>query len=237
MKKNPQTAQKNTSEKALVYLREQIINGNLTPQEKLVESEIAQTLGISRGPVRDALKQLAVEGLVNYQPNKGCSVALLSPRDAYEVFFLRGSLEKLALQKSGCHINDCGIFIMETAIDEIQTAIESNNTLQAVHADEKFHRQIILSGQIDRLTKMWELLSPLNGAMFLAIKNANQTSLTADEDPTIPKRGDLIGAHQLLLNAIRKGDLEEACQRLDSHYEKNGERVYRLSLAKQGGSF
>ena len=67
------------SQKALVYLREQIINGNLLPQEKLVESELAGILGISRGPVRDALKQLAIEGLVDYQPNRGCTVALLSP--------------------------------------------------------------------------------------------------------------------------------------------------------------
>ena len=70
------------SQKALVYLREQIINGSLPPQEKLVEADIATALGISRGPVRDALKQLAIEGLVDYQPNRGCTVALLSPKDA-----------------------------------------------------------------------------------------------------------------------------------------------------------
>ena len=70
------------SQRALVYLREQIINGNLAPQEKLVESELAAALGISRGPVRDALKQLAVEGLVDYQPNRGCTVALLSPKES-----------------------------------------------------------------------------------------------------------------------------------------------------------
>ena len=117
MKKASAVVRNSYSEKALLYLREQIINGNLHPQEKLIESDIAKALGISRGPVRDALKQLAVEGLVDYQPNKGCTVALISPRDAYEVFFLRGNLEKLALEKSGCHIGDYGIFTMETALD------------------------------------------------------------------------------------------------------------------------
>ena len=115
------------SQKALVYLREQIINGNLLPQEKLVESELAGILGISRGPVRDALKQLAIEGLVDYQPNRGCTVALLSPRDAYEVFFLRGSLEKLALQRSGCHIGSHGIFLMEAALEEIRALAGTGN--------------------------------------------------------------------------------------------------------------
>lgn len=95
-----------TSEIVLESLREQIINGTLQPQEKLVEAEIAQKFGLSRGPVREALRQLAFEGLVDYCPNKGCTVALLSPQDAYEVFFLRGSLEKLAIQKSNCRLSD-----------------------------------------------------------------------------------------------------------------------------------
>mgnify|MGYP001534443142 CR=1 FL=1 len=80
MQEQRKTAKATTSE-----LREQIINGTLVPQEKLVEAEIAQQFGTSRGPVRDALKQLAMEGMVDYQPNKGCSVALLSPEDAYEL--------------------------------------------------------------------------------------------------------------------------------------------------------
>ena len=83
-------SKKNYSDIALQYLREQIIDGNMQPGEKLIESNISEKLNLSRGPVRDALKQLAVEGLVDYHPNKGCTVALLSPRDAYEVFFLRG---------------------------------------------------------------------------------------------------------------------------------------------------
>ena len=154
-----------TSEIVLESLREQIINGTLQPQEKLIEAEIAQKFGLSRGPVREALRQLAVEGLVDYCPNKGCTVALLSPQDAYEVFFLRGSLEKLAIQKSNCRLSDYDLMIMEASIEEFRKAILAGNTMKAVHADETFHQQIIRSAQLNRLTKMWELLSPLNGAM------------------------------------------------------------------------
>ena len=104
MQKQRKTSNTTTSEIVLESLREQIINGILQPQEKLVEAEIARKFGLSRGPVREALRQLAFEGLVDYCPNKGCTVALLSPQDAYEVFFLRGSLEKLAIQKSNCRL-------------------------------------------------------------------------------------------------------------------------------------
>ena len=134
-----------TSEIVLESLREQIINGTLQPQEKLVEAEIAQKFGLSRGPVREALRQLAFEGLVDYCPNKGCTVALLSPQDAYEVFFLRGSLEKLAIQKSNCRLSDYSLMIMEASIEDFRKAVLAGNTMKAVHADETFHLQIIHS--------------------------------------------------------------------------------------------
>ena len=221
-------SKKNYSDIALQYLREQIIDGNMQPGEKLIESNISEKLNLSRGPVRDALKQLAVEGLVDYHPNKGCTVALLSPRDAYEVFFLRGSLEKLALEKSGGHVDAYGILTMEAAMEEIKSLAGEDNILAEVKADEKFHAQIVLSCQITRLYKMWELLSPLNGAMFLTLKNLRSRS---DLDGSGMSRGDrLVNSHERILNAVKSGSLEESCKALDAHYLKNGEIIYRSSL-------
>ncbi|MBQ6509849.1 MAG: GntR family transcriptional regulator [Flexilinea sp.] len=220
---------KNYSGIALQYLREQIIDGHMQPGEKIIENSISEQLNISRGPVRDALKQLAVEGLVDYQPNKGCTVALLSPRDAYEVFFLRGSLEKLALEKSGGHIDAYGILAMESALEEIRGLAGADSLLAEVRADEKFHAQIVLSCGISRLYKMWELLSPLNGAMFLTLKNLGKD--TGTEKPALPRGTRLFQSHEQILSAIRSGNLEEACRALDNHYLKNGELIYRRSLS------
>lgn len=235
MQKQRKTANKTTSDMILTSLREQIINGSLAPQEKLVEADLAQQFGTSRGPVRDALRQLAVEGLADYEPNKGCSVALLSPEDAYEVFFMRGNLEKLAIQKSNCHISDYSLMIMEASLEEFKNALASNNLMQAVDADEKFHQQIIRSAQINRLTKMWELLSPLNGAMFLLVQSANRFGSMISDSETL-NRGGATSAHERLLDAIRNNDLERACAELDHHYEETGKRVYRLALLKEQGA-
>ena len=240
MQKQRKTSNTTTSEIVLESLREQIINGILQPQEKLVEAEIARKFGLSRGPVREALRQLAVEGLVDYCPNKGCTVALLSPQDAYEVFFLRGSLEKLAIQKSNCLLSDYSLMIMEASIEEFR---------KAVRADETFHLQIIRSAQLNRLTKMWELLSPLNGAMFLSVQNANRFGqLSGDAEtlqnakclePNTPDQNTsyngsaAVWTHQCLLEAIRINDLQTTCDLLDQHYEETGRRVYRLSLMKE----
>ena len=153
------------------------------------------------------------------------------------MFFLRGSLEKLAIQKSNFHVSDYGLLIMETSIEEFRIADEAGNLMQAVRADEKFHQQIVQSAQIDRLTKMWELLSPLNSAMFLSVRNANQFGNQISDSETLARGGTALGSHRLLLEAVRKNDLQEACKQLDLHYEKTGERIYRLSLLQEKAPF
>ena len=96
---------------------------------------------------------------------------------------------------------------------------------------------------------MWELLSPLNGAMFLSVQNANHFGqLNGDTEtlqnakclePNTPDSrtsrngGAAVWTHQSLLEAIRSSDLQAACALLDQHYEETGRRVYRLSLMKE----
>ena len=94
------------SDVAAEYVREQILKGVLHQKEKIVENDIAVELGMSRGPVREALKQLKYEGFLDYETNKGYSVSMLSPKDAYEIFYLRGNLENLALNRCGGRLLD-----------------------------------------------------------------------------------------------------------------------------------
>ena len=139
--------------------------------------------------------------------------------------------------------------IMEASIEEFRKAILEGNTMKAVRADETFHLQIIRSAQLNRLTKMWELLSPLNGAMFLSVQNANRFGqLSGDAEtlqdakclePNTPDQNTshngstAVWTHQCLLEAIRINDLQTTCDLLDQHYEETGRRVYRLSLMKE----
>ena len=141
--------------------------------------------------------------------------------------------------------------IMEASIEEFRKAILEGNTMKAVRADEKFHLQIIRSAQLNRLTKMWELLSPLNGAMFLSVQNANRFGLLSGDaetlqnvkclEPNTPdpstahNGGTAVWTHQCLLEAIRINDIQATCALLDQHYEETGRRVYRLSLMKEQG--
>ena len=118
---------RNLSEVAADYVREQILQGKLAQREKLVENDIAVTLGMSRGPVRDALKQLMYEGFLDYETNKGYSVSMLSPKDAYEIFFLRGNLENLALERCGGRLLSDSIFLMEDAVLAMKEAVAEDD--------------------------------------------------------------------------------------------------------------
>ena len=77
-------------------IRSKILTGELQPGVKLAEQKLAEEFGSSRAPIREALRQLEQEGMVEYSRNVGCSVRRVKPEDAYEIYLLRGNLEMTA---------------------------------------------------------------------------------------------------------------------------------------------
>ncbi|PIE53895.1 MAG: GntR family transcriptional regulator [Dethiosulfovibrio peptidovorans] len=225
------------SKKVEVYLRNKILNGELQPNDKIVELEVAKEMDVSRGPVRDALKTLMFEGLVDYKTNKGCSVRTLSPKDAYEIFFIRGSLEKIALERCGGHFSGEAIFKMDIALERMKKACEENSLTAIIAADEMFHYQIVNMGGISLLTKMWQMLSPLNGAMFLTVKRAQKLGADVFQAPCDNKYAvshkNNYEAHKAIFNVLKEGGLENSCLCLDAHYAIMGEKIYRVNLREE----
>ncbi|WP_367568425.1 GntR family transcriptional regulator [Lacrimispora sp.] len=221
------------SEVAADFVREQILQGKLAQKEKIVENDIANQLGMSRGPVREALKQLMYEGFLDYETNKGYSISMLSPKDAYEIFFLRGNLENLALERCCGRILSDSIFLMEDAVLAMKAAVAEDDMGKMIQYDEIFHKQIMASGQMDRLTSLWETLSPLNGAMFYTIKQINKYTAEKNLSPDLndgseSRRGNNYLEHQWLLDILRRNNLEESKNAIKAHYITSGERIYRI---------
>lgn len=222
------------SKKVEVYLRNKILSGELQPNDKIVELDVAGEVGVSRGPVREALRMLTFEGLVDYQTNKGCSVTTLSSKDAYEIFFMRGSLEKIALERCGGKFSDEAVFKMEIALEQMKKTCEENSLTAIIATDEMFHYQIVDMGRMSRLTKMWQMLSPLNGAMFLAVKNSRKLGANVFNAPSDNKyavnHNNNYEAHKAILNTLKEGNLENSLLCLDAHYQLVGEKIYRVNL-------
>ena len=93
-----QVPHKSLREAALAAIRQAISRGDLKPGQRLVESDVAEQMGISRAPVREALRQLETEGLVVSEPHRGTFVAEVSATDLWEIYTLRAAIERLAVR-------------------------------------------------------------------------------------------------------------------------------------------
>lgn len=223
-----QSEKRNRPEEVASFLRGKIFNGTLKPGERLIEAEIAKKLGMSRGPVRDALLMLEYEGLVTAEPNKSCTVTRLSGEDAYEIFYLRGMLEKEALKKCGGKLLDSSIFTMKNIIDEMREAQEENKPFEVlVECDERFHEEILKSGKMKRLLHLWKTMSPLNSAMFLKVEQSYEYR------KEVLRRQWVWEYHLDILQILSKGDLEESMKAIDYHYVNTGERIWRCEKQRE----
>ena len=119
----------------------------------------------------------------------------------------------------------------------MKDAVAAGDLPQVIKYDEIFHKQIMISGQMERLTNLWESLSPLNGAMFYTIEQINayvaEKQLPFDHDDAAARdgrRGNNYLEHKWLLNILKQSNLERSVDAINTHYIGNGERIYRIGM-------
>ena len=114
-------------EKVVEEIREDILKGVYKPGQRINESEIAVRYGISRGPVREALRQLEQEGLITYSINRGCSVADLTNEDIWELYTLRAELEGLAIKWTHGKLAEEDVLQLKQCIADMKEAGEKGD--------------------------------------------------------------------------------------------------------------
>ena len=139
-------------------LREAIISGRLQPGERLMESQLAQDLGVSRTPVREAIRKLELEGFVVMIPRKGAYVADISLKDIADVFEIRSALEGLAAELAAERATDEEIEQLERQLVEYAECIERQDVARLVEIDTKFHETLYTASRNERLSQMLSLL-------------------------------------------------------------------------------
>lgn len=216
-------------------IRNRIFNGELISGTRLIEQDIAREFGMSRGPVREALQELEYEGLVVSEVNKGCTIAPITGEDAYEIFYLRGSLEKMALEICGGKIPEANILVMRNIIEDMRSEENGHNNMQVkIECDERFHEEIMKTCKMKRLYNLWKSLSPLNGAMFFKIEEYHryreEEAIRNGTELPSKNRRKLWSAHQEMLDLIEKGDLEAVIKLLEEHYLHMGTKIFRWEM-------
>lgn len=136
-------------------LRERIFRGSFRPGARLVEAEIARQLGISRGPVREAIAMLRAEGLAREAPRKGSFVAQLSVDDVREIYELRSALEGQAarlLCRTGSEAAFAGL---RRRLEELRAATKRDDRRQFAEVDFQLHEQLCREAGNGRIHRLW----------------------------------------------------------------------------------
>ena len=132
-------------------LREAIIIGELRPGERLMEVQLAEKMGVSRTPVREAIRKLELEGLVDMVPRKGAHVAELSVKDIMDVLEVRASLDGLATALAAERITDDELKELKFINGQFASYIEKENLNGSIKKDAEFHDIIYKASRNDKL--------------------------------------------------------------------------------------
>jgi len=135
-------------------LREAIIIGELKPGERLMEVQLAEKMGVSRTPVREAIRKLELEGLVDMVPRKGAHVADLSVKDIMDVLEVRASLDGLATALSASRITEDELKELKHVQTQFISYVEKDNLNGSIKKDVEFHDIIYKSSRNDRLIQI-----------------------------------------------------------------------------------
>ncbi|MEN1677962.1 MAG: GntR family transcriptional regulator [Planctomycetota bacterium] len=146
-------------EQVTVQLRDEVLSGAFAPGKVLREAELASRFGVSRGPVRDAFLQLANEGYLAYEPNRGVTVQ--HPPDQSDREFitkLRRQIELYVVRKFGLPVSADALEQVRSALDELRVACTANNLAAVKRCDLAFHETILLACGGENLVPAWKQL-------------------------------------------------------------------------------
>lgn len=186
-------------------LRQAILKGELLPGERLMEIQLAEKMGVSRTPIREAIRKLEREGLVIMVPRKGAEVAGISEKMLRDVLEVRMTLEKLALRLAFKRQGTDLIEKLEAAEQAFQDAIEGEKLIDMAEADEQFHFLIYEAADNDKLR---ELLNSLKENMY-----RYRLEYLKDEN----YRRSLMEEHNAIIEAFKTNDLEKGLEVTDTH--------------------
>jgi DNA-binding GntR family transcriptional regulator len=187
------------------HLKKEILNGDLKPGERLMESALANELGVSRTPVREAIRKLEKENFVKMVPRKGAYVTELTNKDIIEVLELRVVLEGFAAQLAAERISSEEVKELQRLHDHFNRYIEKKDKAGLRSMDAKFHQGIY---QATRNNKLVEMIVDLHD-QFQRFRLSYYNE--------IDDYRDIYNSHDRILKAIESGDVKKAKQEAEKH--------------------
>ena len=188
-------------------LREEILTRNLKPGQKIMEKELCEKLGVSRTPLREAIRNLEIEGLVESIPNKGSRVKIMTMKDIVNIFELRIELEAMATRKSVPHLTEEELNNLRTLQTELKEATERSAWKEVDLLNKKFHSTLMSQGSNDRLLAIIEQLHQVGSIIRISTFSIPGRSLKGIEE------------HEAILQAASEKDADVAAALIKRHLE------------------
>lgn len=201
-------------------LRDAIVDGRLLPGDRLVEAEMSERLQVSRGPIREALRQLEQEGLVVSHPYRGAEVLGLSQQELEEVLVpIRLTLERFAFRHALPILTDEDVDALVALTDLMKEAVHRGDLDGVTEADVRFHRLVVAkSGQV-HCEQIWQTIEPRVRVHFRR------------DAPAHLSLQNLVELHVALIAAVRTRDPARVLPMLEAHI-----RAYLVFGDSQQGS-
>ena len=194
-------------------LRKAILRGELKPGERLMEIQLANKLGVSRTPIREAIRKLELEGLVLMIPRKGAEVAQITEKNMQDVLEVRKALEELSVQLACERITPEQVEEMKMAAEDFRKVLKSGDVTKIAEADVKFHDIIFAATNNQRLIT---LLNNLREQMYrFRVEYLKQKECYPQ----------LLEEHDKLIALISGGNVEEACEIMGRHIDNQASTV------------
>ena len=189
-------------------LRDVILAGRLQAGTRLTEADLSERFEVGRGRVREAIQQLARQGLLNVRPNRGATVAPEAPKVVEDhIISLRRSLELFALESIFDRLDDKAFQRWEEILDDMEAACARHDYHGIAEADLAFHRTLFEEAELPDLLVIWETVVGRIRSHFLRMQWRQ------------PRLLDILDEHRQLLKAFRSSDLKTASQLLAAKIE------------------
>lgn len=203
-------------------LRKKIILGDLAPGQRLVELRLVEQLDVSRSTVREALRRLEAEGLVNVSSHRGCRVACLDPADAIEICELRAMLEVHAVGYVQLPIDDSVKQPLDQIVRHMGALHFPEDADRFIDLDHAFHRCLISAANRPRTLQVWTSISSLLSTLVaLSVRH-----LSVDGMATARR-------HQVILDALCQQDKDIATTVIGDHYRSLESQIENIIPARR----
>ena len=198
-------------------LRDAILTGKLLPGERLMENQLAEKLGVSRTPVREALRMLELENLVELVPRKGAQVLDMSEKDIVDILEVRSALEGLATSVACKKMSKEDLQQLKNMEVDFEKAVAENDVEHFVDIDEDFHDLIFAATENDKLINIFRNLRIQLYRYRMAQAKNNETSMST-----------IVAHHRSIIRAIENHDAEEGASIAQGHIKYQTESILRF---------